>query len=307
MNHTVVTCGQYFWGTSGLDRPLSEEQLDVPVKRSSEPLSEPELAQILVAGRRNYVAVAYDQMSYATDYYVPLHPVTSLVAETRTTPILTGDDSHKLSLYVCVPTQIPEIKLSIRFLNPPPEWDNFSVALTQPWVNLLSAKVPFDGADPAKWYDYKITMPKGFTNGFCLIRLLNVWGGVEMKYPANLPVGIETSFLRIRSADEAKPEAQKAYFFVPANLKTAAYSYPQPELLDARDLEGKTITKEVAKGTVLFKVNNGDQPAIRELRFPSVSFHEKNTKPLPLPLNLSPMMSFSDDNILVPHTIEVAK
>lgn len=307
MNHTVVTCGQYFWGTSGIDRPLSEEQLDVPVKRSSEPLSEPELAKILETGRRTYVPRPYDKMSYATDYYVPLHPVTSLVATTRATPILIGDHSHKLSLYVYVPLHTPELTLSIRFLNPPPEWDNFTMAMTQPWVNLVSAKVPFDPKDPTRWYDYKIPLPKGFTNGFCLIRLLNVWGGVEMKYPANLPVGMETGFLRIRSADEARSDPQKAYFFVPAGLKTAAYSYPHPELLDARDPVGNMITKDVSKGTVLFKVNNGDQPSIRELCFPSINFQEKTTKPLPVPLNMSPMMSFCSDNILVPRTVSAAK
>ncbi len=71
-NHTVWTSGELFWGTQGVNRPTNEEQLDVPVKRSSVPLSDDELKTILRDGRKAYEPVAHDRKSYTNADSAPL-------------------------------------------------------------------------------------------------------------------------------------------------------------------------------------------------------------------------------------------
>lgn len=296
MNHTTFTSGVLFWGTKGVNRPTTEEELDVPAKRSSTPLSDEELSRILQEGVKKYIPAKYDRIAYPADDYAPMRPVTSLSSNTRETPVLTGDDSHKLGLFFWVPENVNEIILSVRFHNPPPTWDNFTVKSLKNMAlkeELFAATVPFDKDDARKWNEYKIPVNG---SGMYGIRILNVLQGVELRFPENLPLGIEAKYLRVKGMDPARPQQNHAFFLVPANLKLAAFSSREPELLEVRDLDGNPKPREISGTTVLFQLNNGDKPIVQELFFPSKKYSGK----LPLPLNISPMMSFSSDNILVP-------
>ncbi len=298
-NHTVWTSGVLFWGTQGVNRPTNEEQLDVPVMRSSVPLSETELKTILREGRKNYAPVEYDRKVYTNADWVPLRPVIGLSSRTRTTPVLVGDGSHKTGVSFWWPEGVSNMTISVRFNDPPPTWDNFNI-YNPKHDRTFGVTVPLDKADPGKWYDYVVT---NAVSGLCGIRLLNDWRGAQLRFPDNVPVAIEASLARMRAGEigvtNPPPETTvRVYFVAPPRLQVAAFTYPDAEALkqlEVRSLDGKAIPKTTQGATALFAVKGGDAPTPCELVLPSIGWW---VNPI-VPLNIPTMYSLFGDNPLV--------
>lgn len=293
MAHTVWTSGQFFWGTKGVNRPTTEEELDIPTKRSSAPLSDEELDAILKTGLKKYVPVEYDRVAYDGDDYVPLHPVGALSSKIRETPVLLGDESHKLGLWFWASDNAREAPLSICFQKRPEQtpYDNFYVFFKKGQEKVFTTNVPQDG----QWHDYKVPIQRAGLYG---IRILDNHWGAALRFPENLPLGIQASFLRVATLDRRNLQDNRAFFLVPARLKTAAFALQDPdplEGLEVRDISGKPIPKKRVGTTAVFELNNGPEPRLCELIYPAT----KENRPL-VPLNISPMLSFLPDQALVP-------
>lgn len=292
MNQTVWTSGQFFWGTQGDNRPTTEEDLDVPVKRSSEPLSEQELDAILKNGLEKYHPVEYERIAYPQETFRPLHPVAALSSNTRESPALRGDNSNKLGLMFWAPEGTREVTFSV--LRPRrgsnTGYDNFTVMDMETSQKFFKTEVPNDG----DVHDLQIPIQKA---GLYQIRILDNPDKVMLQFPENLPLGIAADDLRA-PYNAGDPQENRAYFLVPAHLKNAAFTFQNPEQLEelvVQDLSGKPVPRKVVGHTAVFEVNNGPEPKIYELAYPATKERQ-----ILIPLNISPMLSLVPDNILVP-------
>ena len=190
--------------------------------------------------------------------------------------------------------------ISVRFNEPPPTWDNFNF-YNPKHDRTFSVTVPLDKNDPGMWYDYTVT---NRIPGLCGIRLLNDWRGAQLRFPDNVPVGIDASLARMRAGEigvtNTPPDtAVRVYFVAPPRLQVAAFTYPDAEALkqlEARSLDGEIVPKTIQGATALFAVKGGDTPTPCELVLPAIGWW---LNPI-VPLNIPTMYSFFKDSPLTP-------